>query len=268
MVRPPKPGRPAVAVPTASNCHGDFGRHFACGTHPDGSSVDVVTLQGVTAHKAQLLNDTREQLRTMLHASGTFGGLSLTSNLLKVRFRMGGAASSGGGGEGEGSGGGAGGGGGCEAYLGVGHLHRGEGERNRRLYRRKPDGPLPWQGTSAGLKRKQPFTFGFRYTHFWYVLEPRPPFGLLAASPEFCLGSHQDAADCESVQFISGLGLAPAPAVRAHVPSANRTRRDASEPRLMLAYGVNDCEARLGFLPLARVWDELRPLTPGGRRCG
>lgn len=102
-----------------------------------------------------------------------------------------------------------------------------------------------------------------------YVLEPRPPFGLLAASAEFCLASAHDPADCESVQFVSGLELATPQAVRAHVP--NRTRAAASpteEPTLMLAYGVNDCEARVGFLPLGRVWAALRPLTPGGRRCG
>ena len=46
------------------------------------------------------------------------------------------------------------------------------------------------------------------------------------------------------------------------------TAAAGSSATLMLAYGVNDCEARLGFLPLERVAAALRPLTPGGRRCG
>ena len=35
---------------------------------------------------------------------------------------------------------------------------------------------------------------------------------------------------------------------------------------LMLAYGVNDCEARLGFIELHRVRRAMLSLVPGGRR--
>ena len=52
----------------------------------------------------------------------------------------------------------------------------------------------------------------------------------------------QDATDCESVQFVSGM-LAP-----------NATT-------LLMSYGVNDCEARLGALPMSTVWEMLRPVN-------
>ena len=163
----------------------------------------------------------------------------------------------------------------CDVYLGIGHLHRGEGAVNKRLFRRTAREPPPWAdsptgmsptGLHHGVRQRQPFAFGFRYTHFWYTLEAKPPFAVLAASGEFCLGAEQDATDCESVQFISGLALAPAEAVAAH--AANLTATDAASSTLVLAYGINDCEAKLGLLPLERAWRMLRPLSPSGRRCG
>ena len=62
----------------------------------------------------------------------------------------------------------------------------------------------PWSVRSRRPPR-QSFAFGFRYTHFFYTLEAHPPFATLAVSPEFCVASSQDATECESVQFISGL---------------------------------------------------------------
>ena len=53
---------------------------------------------------------------------------------------------------------------------------------------------------------------------------------------------HQDATDCESVQFVSGM-LAP------------------NASTLLMSYGVNDCEARLGALPMSKVWEMLRPVN-------
>lgn len=99
-----------------------------------------------------------------------------------------------------------------------------------------------------------------RYTHFFYTLEPKPPFAVLAVSKEFCLGSAQDATDCESVQFVSGLAVARADSrAEGSAASSNRT--------LILTYGVNDCEARIGTMALKRVHAMLRPLEVGGSRC-
>jgi len=69
-------------------------------------------------------------------------------------------------------------------------------------------------------------------------------FATRGASPELCIGAAQDADDCESVQFISGMAL------------------DADDDaQLVLSYGVNDCEAKLARLPMAAVWRMPRPLA-------
>jgi len=94
--------------------------------------------------------------------------------------------------------------------------------------------------------------FGFRYTHFFYSMQPTPPFRLLATSGEFCLAAQQDDQDCESVQFVSGL---------AYLDS-----RDSK--RLLVTYGVNDCEAKIGGIDMGRVWSMLRPLNPATGVCG
>ena len=220
----------------ASNCRGGIARGYLCGTHADGDEVPKLTLAGLSEHKAVLRNDSRDRIAVspLGQASGTFGGLSLTSNLIKVRWPNAGGKISGG----------------CEAYLGIGHLHRGEGQRNKHLYKRRARGMPPWGAPSeSGLKRKQPFVFGFRYTHFWYTLQPKPPFGVLAASHEFCIASPQDPQDCESVQFVSGLEKHPNGSV-------------------LMAYGVNDCEARVATMSLSKIWKMLKPLDGRAKRRG
>jgi hypothetical protein len=127
---------------------------------------------------------------------------------------------------------------------------------------RPPLGKLFAARTAARLRRKlareQPFAFGFRYTHFWYALATKPPFGVVAASGEFCLAAPQDAADCESVQFISGLGreLARPSATADHAGGSGEA------DKLLLTYGVNDCEARLATLPTEVVWSMLEAGPP------
>ena len=92
------------------------------------------------------------------------------------------------------------------------------------------------------------------------ALSARPPFTTLAASAEFCIGSPQDPEDCESVQFVSGMATVPAVTASGGGPAPNASAGAPSS--LMLTYGVNDCEARVGTLPLAKVWAMLRPLPP------
>jgi hypothetical protein len=225
--------------PTYLDCHGDRSA-MECGSAPPGASIVPQRMVGLEPMKTAALtaNQSRE-LGRVLRASGSFGGLSLTSNLLRLS-RAGGT---------------------CQAYVGIGHLHRGEGDINRRLYGRKREGSPPWAGQPGSeVTARQPFAFGYRYTHFWYALAPKPPFEVLAASPEFCLGSALDPADCESIQFISGLALAPP---RRNQPSGSAEPEAES---LVLSYGVNDCEARLGTLQVERVWSMLRPLRPRRKR--
>jgi len=112
---PRNPTRPFPPVPSAANCHGDFGRDPDCGTFPDGSTIDVVRFEGVWEKRAKLRNDSRAHVEASLRASGLYGGLSLTSNLVKVRWREAGADGGGGGASGGGAGGGGWFGGACFA---------------------------------------------------------------------------------------------------------------------------------------------------------
>jgi hypothetical protein len=77
---------------------------------------------------------------------------------------------------------------------------------------------------------------------------------MLAASRPFCLRAARTAMTarrgCESVQFVSGL---------AHLPENVEGRTCES---LALAYGVNDCEAKIGTVAMSEVWRRLDPL-PG-----
>lgn len=74
--------------------------------------------------------------------------------------------------------------------------------------------------------------FGSHYMHFFYALDAEPPHALLAHSAEWCLPSAAGSAQCEVVQFVSGLEIAH------------------GERDLLLTYGANDCEARWTSMPL------------------
>ena len=132
--------------------------------------------------------------------------------------------------------------------------------------------------------QRRAFKFGFRYTHFLYALSPRPPHRLLATSAEFCLAAAQDPNDCESVQFVSGLELGLWNASRhalsplraggssgqagALEEAAHASNGSADARRLLLSYGVNDCEAKVAHIPLEQVWELLRPVDGEHDVCG
>ena len=71
---------------------------------------------------------------------------------------------------------------------------------------------------------------------------------MTATTGEFCIGSAQDASDCESAQFVSGMVV------------------DAPGEKLLLTFGVNDCEAKFGTVPLRQVGRMLSAL-PGEAVC-
>lgn len=160
----------------------------------------------------------------------------------------------------------------CVALLGIGHVHHTDGpllkpQRTPRDARRRP--PTPSVASAA------PFQFGADYDHFFYALSPRPPFAPLAISRDFCLQSVDRPHDCERVQFVSGMalvggdrpsGVAIKGTRSAHDHDRDPPQRSGSGGRtnetLLLTYGVNDCEARVGRLPLERVWRMLQPLAP------
>ena len=124
----------------------------------------------------------------------------------------------------------------CHALLGVGHLHRGEGRKNHQGCHAGQCKSRFWY-SSNGWHRRQPFEFGYLYTHFFYTLAPTRPHRLTATTGELCIGAAQDGTDCESTQFVSG--VAPFGA--------------SASGKLLLAFGVNDCEAKAGVVALARV---------------
>jgi len=171
----------------------------------------------------------------------------------------------------------------CSALLGVGHTHRRDGPllRGRGRGRRRPTAPrrasaeaeaeaqaaAAAEAAEAEAAARSPFQFGSAYTHFFYTLAPTPPHQLLATSAEFCVGAAQAPHDCESVQFIAGLAL-EASARAALQPGQPEPRRGRSNgSRLVLSFGVNDCEAKLGLVPMQRVWKLLQPLPPAEAPC-
>ena len=120
--------------------------------------------------------------------------------------------------------------------LGVAHIRREVGDCLLKLCR-----PFASERDWA-LAGAPAFRWGHHYTHFFYSLTPHAPFRVLGTSREFCLGSAQDPDDCESVQFITGLAL-------------------RGESTLLMAYGINDCEAKVAELPVERVLGMLLPMT-------
>ncbi|KAG8470762.1 hypothetical protein KFE25_009183 [Diacronema lutheri] len=111
------------------------------------------------------------------------------------------------------------------ALLGVGHLHHAR-EPNRSLNRM-----AELEQIRGGVAY-----FGSHYMHFFYLLDARSPYALIAHSAEWCLPHSTAAAgSCEVVQFVSGLELA---------------HGDAD---VLLMYGANDCEAKSARLSLERV---------------
>ena len=165
-------------------------------------------------------------------------------------------------------------------YLGVGHLHRDANPEVQRPSKRR--GGVGTRDDSGGR-----FRFGGRYTHFWYILRGSSPFELIATSAEWCLPASQDPAECESIQFVSGLAeVVPEPwhtgRGDARVGRVGRRRHgrrlspnEEQEPRrsnalrrqVVLSYGVGDCEAKLATVDLQRVWQMLRPLPGVAEIC-
>lgn len=199
-----------------------------CGTTPANSLLsldrvaDATSGHGTFGLMQLLSNHSRPELQR-----DTVGGfrLSSTSNLLHVVRGRGRER--------------------CEAFLGVGHTHRAEGKLNRRMAKRMDRRTKDDSADSSGV-----FMWGFKYTHFFYTVEPHLPFRTLATSGEFCIESTQNQGDCESVQFVSGIAHAHSDDVASKRP-----------PALLLSYGVNDCEAKVGQIFMQRVWQLLRPLA-------
>ena len=128
-----------------------------------------------------------------------------------------------------------------EVLLGVAHVHR--GKSNDR------DGKWRKAAHRMGKRPSAPFRWGSEYTHALYALSATPPFEPLAASGEFCIAAAGTNDACESIQMVMAL-------TRAKRAEPGLGRR----PPIIVSWGANDCEAKLGFLPLKRVEAMLQPL--------
>jgi hypothetical protein len=151
----------------------------------------------------------------------------------------------------------------CGFLLGVGHIHRSDTRENLQKH---GGSSLVEHATKAhrlalGLGPNM-FAFGAHYTHFFYAVQPCAPYAVVAVSKEFCIEAQGAPGDCEIIQFISGIEhLAGTPQAPAH-PVANLgwQHRQAGE-ELLLSYGINDCEAKVGKLPVERVLSMLKPVA-------
>lgn len=112
-----------------------------------------------------------------------------------------------------------------DVYLGVGHFHR--------PHDRKPNSYA---------------RFGHHYTHVFYTLTASAPYRLGHVSPEWVLpaASPPHAHDAEIIQFASGLEVDP-----------------DGEHDIVVAYGINDCEAAVVRVAATTVWKLLRPVPEG-----
>ena len=136
-----------------------------------------------------------------------------------------------------------------DALLGIGHLHRRPSNDNH-----------TWTRATLGYGRRPDATFRFasQYTHFWYALQPQPPFRLIAMSGEFCMVTQTGSDDCESVQFVGG--LAGASRSTSHYFGVEMSPTSAEHRDIVMSWGANDCEAKVGRISVKRVWEMMRAL--------
>ncbi len=87
--------------------------------------------------------------------------------------------------------------------------------------------------------------FGHHYTHTLFTVSAEPPFALKTLSQEFVLqsASPHHPNDAEIIQFASGLEVAA--------------------DKLVIAYGVNDCEAGVMQIDWETVQGLLKPVELG-----
>jgi hypothetical protein len=86
--------------------------------------------------------------------------------------------------------------------------------------------------------------FGHHYTHAFFTIPDQPPFQLKRLTPELLLPSYAHPDDAEIIQFWSGL-----------------ERFD--DQKLVLSYGINDCEGAVSYVDMGVLEVLLRDVPPG-----
>jgi hypothetical protein len=109
----------------------------------------------------------------------------------------------------------------AQQFLGLGHFHRGNGDSVENIK----------NGHTSGL-------FGHHYTYFFFTLTKSSPFQLTRLSSEFCIPSEQDPADCDAVQFATGMVL--------------------EGEKLHISYSVNDRDAKVATVNMETVLGSLK----------
>eukprot|EP00927_Polykrikos_kofoidii_P078990 TRINITY_DN75793_c0_g1_i1.p1 TRINITY_DN75793_c0_g1~~TRINITY_DN75793_c0_g1_i1.p1 ORF type:complete len:915 (+),score=122.45 TRINITY_DN75793_c0_g1_i1:77-2821(+) len=97
------------------------------------------------------------------------------------------------------------------------------------------------------------------YHNFFYLIRSKPPYDMVAVSTEWCISMNGHFSEpwrsvladgeeaCEAIQFASGLALRSGPR--------------GGEQEVVIAYGINDCEADIITMPLSRLFALLKPLV-------
>lgn len=86
---------------------------------------------------------------------------------------------------------------------------------------------------------------GHHYTHAFFTISSDEPYRLKRLSAEFVFPSKQYPQDAAIIQFASGLEL------------------DQVNGKVVIAYGINDCEAGAVYVDLRVVEDMLKPVKEG-----
>lgn len=102
-------------------------------------------------------------------------------------------------------------------------------------------GIVHWHGPSG----KHQARHGSDYYHKFILMEDKHPFGIKKQGSAFCLPALNSAhaSECETIQFVGSV-------VRDPVDSGT----------LLIAYGINDCEAALARVALKSILDDLTVL--------
>eukprot|EP00928_Gymnodinium_smaydae_P096699 TRINITY_DN8595_c0_g1_i1.p1 TRINITY_DN8595_c0_g1~~TRINITY_DN8595_c0_g1_i1.p1 ORF type:complete len:711 (+),score=40.63 TRINITY_DN8595_c0_g1_i1:26-2134(+) len=92
---------------------------------------------------------------------------------------------------------------------------------------------------NATVAKNNPFLFGYTYSHVFIAIQGEPPFAKTRTSKEFCIRASNG--KCESVQFVMAM-------------------EPLGDGRVLLAYGANDCTAKLALLNVSVILQMLQPV--------
>jgi len=85
--------------------------------------------------------------------------------------------------------------------------------------------------------------YGTRYRHQYITISDTPPFIVTAQSNEFCISAIQSTDDCEAIQFVMSV-----------------VRMEDNPNKVLMSYGINDCEAAVIKLDLSDILGSLIPV--------